>query len=151
MGGTFSRPLKTNGCVISFCSSWVLPTLVYRDALRPEKSPEFRNPRLHSGVLALASGIPGVRGSKSRMPPKKSGTNKNVWTLLEIPGFLENATFCQIRPRLRYFLLLHCAGGSYEGFTILNRMFIALESLKVSVHHLSKQTCYQKCKHLIFT
>ena len=41
-----------------------------RDALSPEKSPEFRNPRPHSGLLALASGIPGVRGSKSGIPEK---------------------------------------------------------------------------------
>ena len=43
---------------------------VARDALSPEKSPEFRNPRPHSGLGAFASGIPGVRASKSGIPKK---------------------------------------------------------------------------------
>ena len=34
------------------------------------KSPEFQNTNPHSGLLALASGIPGVRGSKSGIPKK---------------------------------------------------------------------------------
>ena len=51
---------------------------VCRDALSPEKSPEFRDPRPHSGLLALVSGIPGVRFSKSGIPEKVRKHIKNT-------------------------------------------------------------------------
>ena len=47
-------------------------------------------------------------------------------------------------------LFLHCTGGSYKGFTILNTMYIASESLKILARRLSKHRCFERMQTLDF-
>ena len=60
----------SNACVGNFTPELAVHT---RDALSPEKTPEFRSPRPRSGLQGLGYGNSGAPGVTIGIPRKKSG------------------------------------------------------------------------------
>ena len=126
------------------------PKSEMRQVRKKIQNSEMRDPILDLWVYT--SGIPGVRVPKSGIPIVSPQWALKVRILLgqRCVSWSRSRLVAVFRrsSRISHSLLLLFTGGSHEGFTMLNKIYIASASLGTFIHHSSKHAVFEKMQTL---